>query len=484
MRYALIRPIHSSWMICTAGLSIVLGVVLASIWNLSWIVTLGWLLTGLFLCVYAIVRQRIWALPLVVIGGFIIGLWRGGSETTILAAYESLQNQTVELSGVLADDPDTNKQGNVVVRLINISWKGHNMPGRLWVSLASSPSLERSDHLAIRGKLSEGFGTFAAAMYHASTIRTTRPQPGDVALHVRNWFSGLVRSVLPEPEASLGLGFLVGERRALPDNVDTALKTAGLTHIIVASGYNLTILVRLARRLFEKVSKYLTALVSSGLIVGFIAVTGASPSMSRAGLVSGLSLLAWYYGRKFHPVIILSIALVTTVLINPEYAWGDVGWQLSFAAFAGVMLVAPLLQAYFFGKKEPGIIRQVLGETLAAWLCTLPILLFAFGYISNVAIFANLLILPLIPIAMLLTFVTGIGAMTLPVIAHAAGQLATWLLHYMISVAMWCGNLSWAKSEVTIGVVGVLLIYAGITGLTLYMKRATKFQWGNVNIAE
>ena len=146
----------------------------------------------------------------------------------------------------------------------------------------------------------------------------------------------------------------------------TGVQTCALPIFIVASGYNLTILVRLARRLFAKISKYLATLVSCSLVLGFIAMTGASPSMVRAGLVTGLSLLAWYVGRKFHPVVLLGIVSAITVLCNPSYAWGDMGWMLSFAAFAGVIIVAPVMTAYFFSADKVPAIIQILLETLAA----------------------------------------------------------------------------------------------------------------------
>ena len=263
-----------------------------------------------------------------------------------------------------------------------------------------------------------------------------------------------------------------------------ALQIVGLTHVVVASGYNLTILVRLARRLFEKVSKYLSALSASIMIASFIAVTGLSPSMFRAGLVAGLSLAAWYYGRRFHPVVLLSFAAAVTVVINPSYVWGDLGWQLSFAAFGGVMILAPLLQRFFFGPVKPGFVRQILGETIAAVIVTAPILINGFGQFSNVAIFANVLVLPLVPLAMLLTFIAGIGALLVPSIATIIGLPATWLLGYMTNVAQYLSHLSWAVTTVQISSLMVAVCYAIVIGVCLYLWRATKFDLKNTNIVE
>jgi competence protein ComEC len=282
----------------------------------------------------------------------------------------------------------------------------------------------------------------------------------------------------------LGLGFLVGQKRALPADLAEALVIAGLTHVVVASGYNLTILVRLARRLFMRVSKYTAALAASLMIVGFVAVTGLSPSMSRAALVASLSLAAWYYGRKFHPLVLLSFAAAVTVAVNPAYMAGDLGWQLSFAAFAGVMILAPLLQRYFFGDTKPGIFRQILGETISALIVTAPILISAFGQFSNVAIVANLLVLPLVPLAMLLTFIAGVGALMMPGLATIIGLPATWLLGYMTNVTQWLSHLSWAQSAVQLAPIGALICYSIIVAICVYLWRVTKFDLRDANIVE
>ena len=220
------------------------------------------------------------------------------------------------------------------------------------------------------------------------------------------------------------------------------------------------------------------------MIIGFIAVTGASPSMTRAGLIAGLSLLAWYYGRKFHPLVLLPLAAAITVLINPSFAWGDLGWQLSFAAFAGVMILAPLMQRYFFGNEKPGTVRQILGETVAAQIVTLPILIFAFGQFSNVSVIANLLILPFVPLAMLLTFIAGVGGLIVPAIADALGAPAQWLLQYMTSVAQYVSHLPWAQTKLEMSGWIVGLAYVAIAAVCVYIWRKTKFNLRDSNIVE
>jgi len=417
-------------------------------------------------------------------GAILFGWWRGLVSQDELMLFQPLYGKTISIEGAVKDDIDTGSANQMVIRLDGLQMGDKTLPGTLWVTAAIGGDIKRGDRLEINGKLVNGFGNFAGVMYLANITKIIHPKPGDMARIVRDWFADAVRRAIPEPESSLGIGFLVGQRRSLPADLATALQLAGLTHIVVASGYNLTIIVRLARRLFVRVSKYLSALSASVMIFAFVAITGISPSMSRAGLVAGLSLGAWYYGRKFHPIVLLSLAIAVTVMINPGYAWGDLGWQLSFAAFAGVMIVAPRASRYFFGDKKPGTIQQILIETVSAQIVTAPILIAGFGQLSNVAIISNLLVLPLVPLAMLLVFIAGCGSLILPRLSTIVGMPATGLLNYMVSVTEFFANLPWATTNVQFVWWCVMICYLAISGVCIYMWRSTKYNLRDFNLVE
>lgn len=469
-------------MFAVLSVGIVAGVMLAA--SFPMFHALVWLCIGILVSLCALRWTYVGMIIPVLFAGMLLGLWRGSIDQQKLIPYKSLIGTVSSVKGVVAEDPDTGKEGEVVLRVQVESIRNHTLSGMVWVNARFEGDVRRSDIVTIKGALSEGFGTFAASMYRATITKVQRPQPGDVALQARDAFAGAVRQGVPDPEASLGIGFLVGQRRSLPPDLDEALRIAGLMHIVVASGYNLTILVRLARRLFAKVSKFASLFASGGMIVSFLAITGASPSMSRAGLVAGLSLLAWYYGRRFHPLVLLPFAAAVTVMANPSFAWNDLGWQLSFAAFAGVMIVAPLMQRYFFGEEKPGFIRQILGETVAAQLCTMPILIAAFGVFSNVAIFANMLVVPLVPFAMLLTFIVGIVAMIMPVFVSVVSWPTTQLLHYMTTTAQYLAGLPWAQSTAQISPLFMAACYGGLAGMCVYMWRKTGYALRDSNVVE
>lgn len=474
------RPLHVSWLMATLCWGVIVGVICSQNTSLPSV----WLCVGFLFLGFGLWKRKLYTVLFVVVAGLLIGLVRGSSVANQLTVYDSLIDRTVTIQGVVSEDPDRDKQGNTTVRINNIQADGHAIEGTVWVSSRPVEAIKRSDTVVFKGKLSSGFGNVSAAVYRAEVLKIMRPAPGDIAGRARDWFADNVRSAIPEPAANLGIGYVVGQRSALPVELDEALKTVGLTHIVVASGYNLTILVRLARRLFAKISKYLSALTAGSMILAFIAVTGASPSMSRAGLVAGLSLMAWYYGRKFHPLVLLPLAAAATLLVNPSYGWNDLGWELSFAAFAGVMIVAPLMHRYFFGGKKPGTARQIIGETIGAELVTLPLLVLAFGQFSNVGLIANALVLPLVPLAMLLTFVVGIAVAIVPPLADAISILASFVLQYMVQVAQYLANVPWVRTEITVNAWIVVVYYLFLVAACWYAWHKTKFNLRDTNIVE
>lgn len=360
---------------------------------------------------------------------------------------------------------------------------GRQLPGRVFATVDNAGDVRRGDRVTIAGRVDGGFGN-SAAKITGKISSTDRASQLDAALTLRDGFAGSVQRAIHDPAASLGTGYLLGKKSALPDDLVMALQITGLTHIVVASGYNLTVLVRAGRRLFARVSKYLAAMSGVGLVVGFVMMTGMSATMIRAGLVALLSLWAWYYGRAFHPVTLLLTAAAVTLAIDPSFGWGDLGWSLSFAAFAGVMIVAPIATRYFFGKEKVPFVSQLLIETVSAQLATLPIMILAFHQFSVIAPFANVLILPFIPLAMILVAIAGIGTWLVPGVANVVGWPAERLLDAQVAVINWCAEVPGALLTPTWTPMVAVLYVGGVGAAVMYMKWRTKFVLRTASIVE
>lgn len=420
----MVRFLHPSWHLLGFALGIIFGDILILITGQTFFSGLLWLIFSFLLLLFCIFYPRKLTMLLALFAGFILISCRAAPDLAHRAGLQQFMDQTITISGRITDDPDTG-EGKTVVHLATDA-------GPLYVQLSRTDNLRRSDHLTITGRLSPGFGTYVGSFYRPEITEVARPVPGDLALEVRDWFAGLVREHLDSPEADLGLGYLLGIRTGIPDDLDTSLRVIGLTHIIVASGAHLGILVAAAQKLFGRLSRFAGLFAALLFIAGFVCIVGLTPSMARAGLVSALSLIVTYFGRKFRPARLLTLVAAMTLLISPAYPI-SLGWLLSFASFAGIMILGPWLTKFLYGDKQPHAVAELLLSSVSASLLCTPILLYFFGSVSLISLLANLLVPPTISLAMGLVFLTGATAF-LPPLAAAVGWLATLVLDYQLLV--------------------------------------------------
>lgn len=458
------KRFHISYLLSWLGLGLLAGLAVGQVWSMSTvfgIVVSVPLLVGAF-------RSRRWrACVAIVIAGVLLGMVRAGTFNEQLQSLDVYVGRTITLQGVLSQDPvqkgDTT-QGQAQLYKVRIGDTEHR--GEVYATIMSDSALRRGDRVEITAKAAAGFGNFRLSLYRAELVAHHRDR--DIFLDARDRFAEAVRTVVPEPEASLGLGFVVGQKSALPDDLVEQLKIVGLTHIVVASGYNLTILVRFARRLLARRSRYLAFIGSVLLVVGFVMVSGFSPSMNRAAIVTGLSLLAWYYGRQFHPVQLILYVASVSAFLYPVYLWSDLGWLLSFTAFVGVLVVAPIINKVLWKKRdEPPAVGQMVVETLSAELMTLPIIMVSFGYIPVFGLLANVLVAPVIPFAMAATFVAGLAGLISPALALLAAP-ASIVIAYVVAVVTKLSSISWAQIATEAAPV-VALIWYGLVGLWIVL---------------
>lgn len=475
-------PLHPSWLCMWLAVGVLAGVGLS-------VVAESFLHTGqAIVAAGALVavtwrKSRKWTVLLMVMAGLLVGWARGGATQAELALYEPYYGASVHVSGTVAEDTSMGPRGDQRVYIHTVHIGDAHLAGKVWISTGAAADIKRGDRVTFSGQLQEGFGNVPASMFRAQLVHAERPLHGDVPREVRDWFAAKIRRAIAEPEASLGIGYLVGQRSTLPEDLDQNLRLLGLTHVVVASGYNLTILVRFARRSLAAKSKYAAAAAATAMIISFMLVTGFSPSMSRAGLVAGVSLLAWYVGRNVQPMVLLLLATAATALLNPAFVWGDIGWYLSFLSFAGVMLLAPLLKHYFWGKDaQLGTVPSIVLETMSAQLATLPLIAFVFGQYSPLALPANVLVLPLVPLAMLLTFAAGVGVVLWAPAAAVVGWPAEFVLRYMTGVVDWLSRVPWAHGEVSVSFVGLLAGYGALIGTGYVLWRRTRHNYGKDNI--
>jgi competence protein ComEC len=451
------------------SLSFLGGVLYAQVGCADWM----WLLPAMLLAM-TIKAHKFVALVVIIYGCFILGIIRGNAALQKEDVLRQFMGQKVTINAVIADDGyyDSKRRVTFTANAFEVlSPKNINIDVPLRINTFVMPSATRGEVVHVTGKLYPTLGNVAGSIGFAE-VETV----GTIATfldNARQKFTTGLRNSLPEPTASFAAGILIGQRSSLTTRWQDIIRDAGLMHVIAVSGYNLTILVRFSKRLLQKQSRYQILMASGLLVTIFVLITGMSPSILRATIVVALLQLSWFYGRKIHPLVLLTLSAALSVIYDPFQLWRSVGWYLSFAAFFGVIILAPLLVPK---KKEKSIFWLLIAESLSAGLLTLPIIATVFGRVSVVGILANLLVTPLVPLSMLLSLIAGLAGWLVPAISGWFALPARFLLTYMLDIANIVSRLPGARISMRVNNWMLLGIYTVICGGIWFLYKRRKPQ--------
>jgi competence protein ComEC len=298
----------------------------------------------------------------------------------------------------------------------------------------------------------------ALALAHSGEIR-------------RRAADGLGRG-MPSREAELARGFVLGEDEEIDATTKESFRRSGLSHLLAVSGENVTLLALLAMPVLGLLGIPLRERLFwvLGLIAVYVPVAGAGPSIQRAAVMGALGVLATLGGRRASRLYALAAAAVVTLAVDPGVG-GDIGWQLSFAAVLGILLLATPLRRALAAWLGEGPWRRTLAEglavTVAATLATAPLIAFHFETLSTTTLLANVLAMPAVAPAMWLGMCSAALAQVPDVPLGPLNALDALLLAYIAQVASWCAAPSWAELEVHLSGAGLVASYLGLGALAL-----------------
>ncbi len=422
----------------------------------------------------------VWSCLVVLVAG-VAGFALGGMRLAALdaGALRAEPGARLELSGHLASTPRPGRggfeadlqtaRGRVAVRAPSLDryavGEGIRVRGRL-----RSAEPWRAGSLARRG---------AAMVLEAERIAPTGAARGGLAGRldrVRGRAEGALSRGMPDQEAALARGFVLGQDEAIEPRLREDFRRSGLSHLLAVSGQNVVLLCLLAWPLLALAGLTLRARLIAllFLIAVYVPVTGAGPSIQRAGLMGAAGLVAALASRPASGWYALLLAAALTLAINPRAA-GDIGWQLSFAAVVGIFLWTRRLAALLDGGAPRTSPRRALAEgaamTAAATVATAPLLVHHFDAVPVSSLAANLLALPAVAPAMWLGMLAGMAGQLPALPVEPLNWLNSLCLAYISQVAHWLGSPSWAQLELELrsppAVGGAYLALFGLAELAL-----------------
>ena len=331
-------------------------------------------------------------------------------------------------------------------------------------TLPRYPAIEPGARIRVDGPIRappEGpYGDYLRRTGIAGTLRTRSLEvlPGSEDLGVvlerlRRHADAALAAAIPEPEAGLASGIVIGLRDRVDRDLAADFTTVGASHVVAISGWNIAIVAACIAALCGRLSRRRRALVTAAAIVLYVAFAGASASVVRAAAMAGVVIVARESGRAGRAASALGWAALLLLLVDPHLV-SDAGFQLSSLATAGILAWATPFGAWLAAKapRLPGWLTECLAVSLVAQAATLPVVLLSFGRLAIVSPIVNLGVVPLVAPAMAACAVALTGG--LATLAGAPAVVATIL-----------GLPAWFLLSVIVGVVqaGAALPFASAT---------------------
>jgi competence protein ComEC len=301
-------------------------------------------------------------------------------------------------------------------------------------------------------------------------VSTSTRSVKSILHRVENSMVTQAHMVIRSPEVSLAVGMLFG-RDEMSKEYRDMFRVAGVSHIVVLSGFNIAVVVSFVLLVCMFVPLIFRIIITFLAVVMFVVMVGGEASIVRATIMAGLALLAVAMGREYVAKQALLVSFILIIFYKPQLLLTDVSLHLSFIATAGIVYLAPVLKDRLQRFRKQGPVWDIFTTTVAAYVVTLPYQMYMFGSVSLYALFANLIIVPFVPIAMLLSFVTVCVSYIWNTPAQVLGFITSVFLDTMLTVIHVVSSIPFASVGVRLSLLTMFLLYVGIVTLILFLMR-------------
>ena len=297
--------------------------------------------------------------------------------------------------------------------------------------------------------------SLATSTADMSSVSRSGPWPSwiDVSpllFGLKRAFVSHLDSALGEPHAALAAGLVVGEKSALGKDLLDDFRIVGLIHIVVLSGFNITIVGVALRRVLSFLPRVWGILIGGIGIALFGVLVGGGATVIRSCFMAGMAIIADLIRRDYSVARALAFAALVMLIQNPLILLHDPSFQLSFLATLGLILLASPIESRLGWLPDKFGMRGTVAACFATQIFVSPFILYMMGQISLIGVIVNILVLPFIPATMLAVFLTGaLGFLTFaPWLGIAAGRGAHLLLSYELWMVTHFARIPYAALQV------------------------------------
>lgn len=293
-----------------------------------------------------------------------------------------------------------------------------------------------------------------------------------IRLKLEKGLVGSVEKYLKPPMSSLLLGMLAGNDAGMPASFADDMRKIGLTHIIVVSGYNITVIFEGARKLLKTIGRIPADLVAAVLLSSFVWIVGAEPPVLRAAVMAWIRVIARCSGRGITSMRALFLSTIVLFLVFPRWTQ-SVSFHLSFLATFAIF-VSDVFVPRFVEKLGivGGFLKEYLFQTLSVLLFTMPYSAAIFGEISGVSLLSNLAILPVVEDIMALGTIGILGSFVSEKLGKILFGLAWAPLWYLVRATDFLAGISRVR-KVCLSLLGSVTVY-GLLLLFVFVLKCKK----------
>ena len=398
-------------------------------------------------------------------------IWLTFYDTVVYKPAESLCGNEVTVEGeIIAEPYRAYGQYYTVIKTETIN--GERQKVKIRLSSNSSQNIEPGDKVTCTvkpylltdssgknkadGIFIGGYMGDSAKIESGNKISLSR-----ITYKVRNYLLSNISYALPGDEGELLKGMLLGNKTGVPEEINESFRHVGLSHLFAVSGLHLSIWVGLFSYIKFKRNSFrvMMRVVSALFILFFMAVTGFTSSVFRAGIMTLVFLAAQGLGRKADGINSLGLAAVILCLINP-YSCLELSFLLSFSATLGILICYTPIES--LGERLQCRLNGIVGKplkwiitagavSLSASIFTFPVASIVFGEISAVSPFANLIVPSLGAVSM----ISGGLAAVFPsnpiffFITKPLFLLCGIINNFIIKFCMWLGGLEFSHFRIS-----------------------------------
>ena len=405
---------------------------------------------------------------------FFLGAFRTETAKTNFHPLDTHIESKLSLEGIVSDESQVKGITQSIIFLPDGS------ADKILISASPYPKHEYGERLLIKGKLSlpknfvayPGGPEFDYVSYLAKdNVRYTMFRPQIVTKEksgpslqkglfaFKHAFTTKAEELIPEPESSLLGGILLGDKQGLSKETTLEFKNAGLIHILVLSGYNVTIVADSLMKLFSFLPRFFGQFMGFVSIIMFALMTGASSTTVRASIMALIAIGGRAQSRRYDVTRALIFAGVGMVALNPEILVFDISFELSFMSTLALIYVSPLISDRLLWITEKGNLRDMIATTLATQIFTAPFIIYSMGQISLISLVSNIFVGPVIPCAMFVGFISLVLGFIHTIIALPFAWITSGILSYILHATTFFGNLPYASIRIQTGVGTLVCMY-------------------------